>query len=295
MRFLWHEKPDVIMTAGYESLAFWQAFLFSRLFQCRFVLWSGAIKRAIHVNQGIVGNLRKLIIKGADGHLSYGTDAQNLLLEYGVDPKKIFKAFNTVDMAEISRQVKSLIDLDHLLNRDEFIVLYVGQLIHRKGADQLIKALAELRNPAIHLQVIGDGEDKKQLEALVKSLGLEKNVSFLGYKQYEELYPYFASANVLAMPSYEDIWGLVINEALAAGLPVISSKFAGVTIDLVNESNGVVIDPMDLESVKTGIMSIYSRKEEFCLRRFAIMDEGNRVAGLDQYANAFIQAAFGGR
>lgn len=284
------EKPDVIITAGYESIGFWQAFIFAKIKKIRFILWSGATLEALHIKTGLVNFLRKFIIRNSDGIISYGTRASEMLITYGANPDKIFKAHNTVDTEMISNQVKQLLNINELINRRELNILYVGQLIERKGVEQVITALSEIDNEFLKFIIIGDGVQKCYLENLVNKLDLDNKISFVGYKQYDELIPFYANANALILPSFEEIWGLVVNEALAAGLPVISSIYAGVTCDLIDDSNGLIIDPYDIESIKNSIKKIVKLKNEFINKRFQIMEEINKKAGLDQYVETIINA-----
>src|SRR5690606_37936439 len=117
----------------------------------------------------------------------------------------------------------------------------------RKGVRELLEGLAKAENQNIRLKIVGDGVEWDNLFRLTETLNLTNQVEFVGYKQYEELIPFLVWADVLVMPSLEEIWGLVINEALAAGLPVIASVFAGSTTDLVDINNGIRINPNNIE------------------------------------------------
>jgi len=98
----------------------------------------------------------------------------------------------------------------------------------------------------IVLHIIGDGTERVNLEKLAKALGLDKEVFFWGYKQKEELPLFYSIADVFVFPSLYDIWGLVLVEAMACGLPVICSNLAGVAKDVVqNGLNGFVVAPTD--------------------------------------------------
>jgi glycosyltransferase involved in cell wall biosynthesis len=116
-------------------------------------------------------------------------------------------------------------------------LLYVGYLVKRKRLDLLLKSikiLAKKRTDFI-LKIVGDGPEKENLAKLVDNLGIAKFVSFEGYKQKEELIKYYAEADCFLFPTDFDIWGLVLVEAMAAGLPCIASIYAGSTYDLIIE------------------------------------------------------------
>jgi glycosyltransferase involved in cell wall biosynthesis len=118
-------------------------------------------------------------------------------------------------------------------------LLYVGQLIERKGILQFVEALLlwAARNPerTVELWLVGDGDLRDQLERLP----LEQNVTFnfSGSVAYAELPAIYAQAGILVFPTLADEWGVVVNEALAAGLPVLGSTFSQAVEELVREGH----------------------------------------------------------
>jgi glycosyltransferase involved in cell wall biosynthesis len=101
-----------------------------------------------------------------------------------------------------------------------------------------------MSNDSWHLCIVGDGQLKNELLKLSQELGLNKLVHYVGFKQYNELPVYFALAKVLIHASTSEQWGLVINEAMASGLPVIVSENCGCVPELVHSGvNGFIIDP----------------------------------------------------
>jgi glycosyltransferase involved in cell wall biosynthesis len=100
-----------------------------------------------------------------------------------------------------------------------------------------------------------------QEEAVAISPGV---VRFAGFAQREQLATYYALAEMLVLPTYADTWGLVVNEAMACGLPVILSRAAGCAADLLKENwNGVLIPPRDVESL-TAAMRELADQPELC-------------------------------
>ena len=128
------------------------------------------------------------------------------------------------------------------------VALYVGQLIPRKGVDHLIRAWALLPGDLQRdnsLLIVGGGD----LEGSLRSLTEEKgaiNVYFAGSHPPHKLAHYYAAADFFVLPSLLDVWGLVANEAMASGVPVLCSKFAGCANELVVEGvTGSIFDPRD--------------------------------------------------
>ncbi|MBQ3403014.1 MAG: glycosyltransferase family 4 protein [Synergistaceae bacterium] len=101
--------------------------------------------------------------------------------------------------------------------------LAVGRLTHLKGLDVALKALAELKGYDWTLDVLGEGHERRELEGLSRSLGIDGRVNFLGDKDRPEVEEYMAASSCLLFPSYSEGMGLVVLEALSIGLPVIAS------------------------------------------------------------------------
>ena len=105
--------------------------------------------------------------------------------------------------------------------------LYVGQLIHRKGVDRLLRALSELRDDNWQLDIVGAGVQKKPLQRLAQRLGIEHQVSWHGAVRSEALSSYYSTADCLVLPSRWDGWGMTVNEALRYGCDILASDACG--------------------------------------------------------------------
>ncbi len=124
------------------------------------------------------------------------------------------------------------------------VALCVGQLVPRKGVGLLLEALATLaeRGVQVELLIAGDGPERPWLEERARTLNLS-GVSFLGQRTTDELAQLFRKADFLVFPTLEDVWGLVVNEALWSGLPVLASRYAGCAKELLPAGN--IFDPLD--------------------------------------------------
>lgn len=136
-------------------------------------------------------------------------------------------------------------------------LIYVGQLITRKGIDLLLHALEKL--PAalraqVRLDVVGDGAERETLEAKRVAAGLEEQVTFHGRRPYEELGELLTRADVLVLPTLADYRALVGFEALSCGLAIIGSVHDGASPETVEEGvNGFVVDPVDTDALSDRI------------------------------------------
>lgn len=138
--------------------------------------------------------------------------------------------------------------LDSSLKRPIF--LFVGQIIPRKGLKTLLEACLILNQQAYKnytMMIVGDGEQRSELELFVQQSDLEDQVAWMGKIPYHLLGAYFQFADVIVFPTYDDIWGMVVTEAMAFGKPVICSSEAGASEMITEQQNGFLFDPGNSE------------------------------------------------
>lgn len=140
------------------------------------------------------------------------------------------------------------------------IVLSVGQFVHRKGFDVLLKCAGNLGSN-IGVYFVG-GEPTQEYISLQKSLRLS-NVHFIRFQSKERLIDYYQAADVFVLPTRGDTWGLVINEAMANGLPVISTDRCNAALELIDEGkNGFVVPVDDENLLERRIISLLCNDEK---------------------------------
>jgi glycosyltransferase involved in cell wall biosynthesis len=150
------------------------------------------------------------------------------------------------------------------LNLPERYLLFVGRLVPAKGVFDLLSAYATLDSSLrqrVGLVFVGDGVARPALEAqaAVISPGM---IRFCGFAQQEHLATYYALAEVLILPTYTDTWGLVVNEAMACGLPVVLSRVAGCAPDLISDhGHGLLIDPGDVARLAAAMQRLIVHPE----------------------------------
>ena len=135
-------------------------------------------------------------------------------------------------------------------------LLFVGQLVHRKGLDLLLEALARLRE--VTLDVVGEGAQREQLIAQAGQLGLASRVHWHGSLANAHVRAAIARANVLVLPSRFDGWGAVVNEALLAGTPVLVSDACGASDLVRGHSHGRVFRSHSVEALESAIVEFLS-------------------------------------
>jgi glycosyltransferase involved in cell wall biosynthesis len=134
-------------------------------------------------------------------------------------------------------------------------------MIDRKGVRELIHAFQAIDHPDLGLILIGEGPEKARY--MQATTGMTR-IFWEGYLQTSQMGPYFACADVLVMPSYLEPWGLVVNEAMAAGLPVIATTCSGATTDLLQEGiTGHAIAAGDVNRLVTLLYSVLQEPDRW--------------------------------
>jgi glycosyltransferase involved in cell wall biosynthesis len=180
---------------------------------------------------GAVARVRSSYFRSADAVLCVGTQSRRAAENYGA-------------CRALTTQVTNVVDVDHFVRGSEpkgdacTNFLYVGQLIDRKNVHSLIRALANV--PSARLTVVGAGPERVPLERLATNIGAQ--VTFHGPASYDELPDIYAAHECLVLPSMQEVWGLVVNEALAAGLRVIVSQNAGVAAEITGAPGVLLTD-----------------------------------------------------
>jgi hypothetical protein len=177
------------------------------------------------------GLLRKFISKNADSFVVLGESGARYIRELGVSNDRIFKVPYATDVARFS------IGAARRSSESARRLLYVGQLIERKGLPQFIDALSRwlIANPTqgAELVLAGDGALRRQLEEL--ALPATLRLTLLGKCDYRDMPDVYSQSGIFVFPTLADTWGLVVNEAMAAGLPVLGSLYSQAVEELVED------------------------------------------------------------
>jgi glycosyltransferase involved in cell wall biosynthesis len=293
-RSLRRYKPDIVITSGYDALAYWEAFLYCKLFKKKYILWNGTTMLSTGKTAGPIGWMKRRIVNGAERYVTYGTKAAEYLVRMGAPEKDIHVGVNTVDMDWFKNRVKEIRSnkgfQQERAGYPRMMILYVGQLIRRKGLFQVLKAIQKLGDSDIGLLIVGSGPQEEELRRFCEDQRLE-NVYFEGFQQQDALPKYYALADVLVLPSFKEVWGLVVNEALASGLYVSCSNQAGAAYDLIKEGwNGALFDPRNVEELAMLVQQTKVRIEEIRARREAISEHACREFSIERSAKAFLDA-----
>lgn len=198
------------------------------------------------INRNFFKNqIKKFLIKRAALCFGSGESSKRYFLTYGAKEENIryhhFTSLNDEDILEkpLSKCEKLCIKRQLELGEQK-IVMSVGQFIYRKGFDVLLKAWENIEDN-FHLLIIGEGSLEQSYYDYIQSRKL-KNVKIIGFKAKRELFEYYKAADLFVLPTREDIWGLVVNEAMACGLPVIATDRCVAGMELIeNGVNGYIV------------------------------------------------------
>lgn len=214
--------------------------------------------------KGLKEKFKKQLMSGALLYFSTTEMDDKYFLMYGAVKEKIvrypFTSLYEKDLlAETTTQLKK-IDMKHALGiKEEKMILLVGQFIYRKGNDIMLNACKNIdKNTAVYF--IGGTPTQEYLK-LKDELGLS-HVHFVEFVSKQELKSYYIASDLFVLPTREDTWGLVINEAMAYGLPVITTHMCIAGLALVeNNVNGFLVPVDDVEALTDRINEILTHDE----------------------------------
>lgn len=240
----WLKKPfDVIVVCGYSSPTFMLAIGYLRARRIPFYM---------EVDGGLVRQdsafkrwYKRQLVGSADRWLSTGKATDAYLAYYGADRSRMLRyPFSSLREGDILDDIPTQEEKYALRQKLGIeaaqMLLTVGRMdFHGKGLDVLLKSAAQLSEEA-EVYLVGDTPSEEIL-ALQKELKL-KNIHYVGFCGKEALAEYYRAADVFVLPTRSDVWGLVINEAMACGLPVISTDRCVAAMELVRDGvNGYVV------------------------------------------------------
>lgn len=250
-------KNDVIVVGGYATPTGMAAILYLKAKKIPFYL---------NCDGGFIGDdslfkkkVKTFFIGSATYYLSTGVGADKYLMHYGAKKERIYHySFSSLREEDIEEAVKKRDEKVSLRNKiglaEKNMIVFVGSFIHRKGIDILLKACTNMEDTAV---VLVGGSDISAYKDMV-SEKLKEHIYPVGFKNKEEMKKYYQAADLMVLPTREDIWGLVINEAMAQGLPVVTTDrcLAGLTL-VKNGENGYTVPVEGVEALKQAIEKVF--------------------------------------
>ena len=252
-------KNDIIVVGGYATPTGMAAILYLKANKIHFYLnCDGGF---ISDDSLLKKKIKTFFIGSANYYLSTGVGADKYLVYYGAKKERIyhysFSSLREEDIEVTAKIKEEKLKLRNLLGIcEEKMVVFVGSFIHRKGIDILLKACKDLEDTAV---VLVGGSDISAYTDIVSGK-LKEHIYPVGFKNKEEIKKYYQAADLMVLPTREDIWGLVVNEAMAQGLPIVTTNRCLAGLSLVeNDKNGYVVPVEDVNAVKDAIEKVIER------------------------------------
>ena len=260
-------RPDVVVLMSWMNPTWWMALAVCAFFRIPFFYmtdanvhieplrskWKRRLKRMV---------LGRLLFKLSSGFLCAGTANNHFYRMYGVPENKLFPfaySWGYDSLSKISAELKPQRDdlrSEFGISEKSIVILYCGRLSTEKNLFHLVESYHQLDHDNKSLIFVGDGDLRQSLQNHVDQLGAE-SVHVFGFQNRNQIAKFYAISDVLVLPSVRETWGIVVNEAMCFGLPVIVSRQVGAGIDLV-------VDGVNGYSVETDGESLVGRMSQFC-------------------------------
>lgn len=228
---------DLTILAGYSNIEYWAQALILKARRKKFAIFCDS---TIYDNPQKFwkGLAKRLFFHLADGAFCYGTRSKDYLMHYGMTAGKIHHRCQAAEIPDHYNTEQVLADRIAARAADDSPrLLYVGRISPEKRIDTLLRAFARIlpQRPSARLVIVGKGPDEQTLQQLARQLGISGAVDFTGAKHDDALWAEYLNATCLVLPSWSEPWGLVVNEALLFGCPVIVSDRCGCVPQIVIE------------------------------------------------------------
>ena len=251
---------DVVIASDSTTVETILAYLAARLSGKKFILWNELWDYPVLLRFRLMKPFLTFMTRNADALIAAGSKARELYLAWGASEKKIFIAPNcALDYAPADvEDVRGKLGL-----AGKKVVLYLGRLVQYKGLDVLLRAFAELEKTMddVSLVVGGTGPFEAECKELAGKLGV-RNVSFVGYVR--DVASYYRMCDVFVLPARfvrdsvpSEAWGLVLNEVMSVGKPVVATDAVAGAFDLIEDGkNGFIVENRNVEALRAALKKI---------------------------------------
>jgi glycosyltransferase involved in cell wall biosynthesis len=261
-------KPEVvILSGGYIHITVLLTFIYCLMSNIPFIYRSDENGHT-RARSSIIAKLASLlieqhIIKKSTAMMCPGVQSKEYYIKRGADPSKIFIVpYSTADdhiFLEKSQRYKACKDVikkDFCIKEDK-VILFIGQFVERKGIGYLIQAFNSLIKESDHfaLVLVGDGPLKNNYEKYCKNENID-HVYFPGYINEDKKIKFYSISDVFVLPSQKDHWGLVVNEAMLCGLPIITTNAVGASEMVLPGRNGLLVNDSNSDELYESLLQI---------------------------------------
>lgn len=228
-------RRDVVVLTGYYQMEQIIIMIFALIRKSKIIF---AVDSHVYSNSGWKNNVKKIIFKSASGFMAYGTSSKQVLMKLGVREEKIYGPFATTILEEFvgggnKHDIRDIRSSEMIIT-----ILYVGRFSDEKNVCGLLEAYlkSQLHLKGVQLRLVGSGEEEEKIRNLAKGIN---SISIIEPKWGIDLTEEYKKCDFFVLPSKKEAWGLVLNEALQAGKPILVSSACGSVVDLVDENTGL--------------------------------------------------------
>lgn len=264
-------KFDTLIIGGYNTPTAMWLIQWLNIRRVPFIL--SADGAYIKEERKIIYGIKRYFISSASMWIGTSEETLKWFEHYGAEKNRICKyPFTSISNRQIVNEISTNKEKSEIRNKlnitGDKVILAIGQFIHRKGFDILIKAIAELsvkqEMQNIVVCIVG-GKPTKEYESLIHQYKLN-NIFFIPFLPFDILSQYYRAADIFVLPTREDIWGLVINEAAAYGLPIVTTNQCIAGKEIINRfKNGLLIEKEDIIGLGNSIKQLLD-SEELCVK-----------------------------
>ncbi|NQE37122.1 glycosyltransferase family 4 protein [Microcoleus asticus] len=251
-------RPHVVFPQAFSLWTVIVAFLKPLLRWKIAIIYDGSSPNTDFRDSSFRTFVRRILVRFADAFVANSNAGKKYLMEVlNVPEDKIFtRTYLVPDAGALLKRLDQTQPPNLQLKRPIF--LYVGRITARKGIQTLLEACAILKNQGYvdySLLIIGKGDQRKELETFIKECDFEEQVTWAGWVDYGNLGAYFQQADIFVFPTFEDVWGMVVPEAMVLGKPVLCSNGAASCELIMSGENGYIFDPSSAKELADKMQS----------------------------------------
>lgn len=289
------ERPDAVLTYGYYLPQHWALWALCKWMKIPLIFVGETFSRGTSLRRLPKQMIQPLFFSGVSQFVSIGKRNLSFYKSFGITDDRISQAKYCIDTsffslpADKSSEARARLRRELKIPADAFVQLFVGRLFERKRPWDMFAIHDRLKHiPNLHTILIGNGSLQSELEATSPKDG---RVHLVGFKNQAETRDFYHASDLLVVPSEFETWGLVVNEAFAAGTPALVTDSCGVAGDLVeNLVTGHCFPVGDIDSAARFVHWCVKNPAAFDAMREASRKRVTADYNIRQFANAIVEA-----
>jgi len=259
------QKCDLVVLSDHLNIPELLLFIYTKLKKIPVLRWLETTNNSLEGMSEFKIYLKAYLNRISDSIIVPGSESRDYVLGTTHWEDNLYFCHDTVKN-EVFQKARVIPKEELMRNKEKLglkgiVIGYFGQFIERKGLDVLLKAVSMIKsNKEFSLLFVGDGPLKEELNAMHQSIN-SYPLSFTGYIKQEDLPSYYALCDMTVLPSFVDIWGMVVNESIATGVPVICSSGVGAKDMIRDGKSGFIFEKGDAKGLTTAIEKMLESEE----------------------------------